>query len=267
MSRTRDDAPVTDLTGLTAGSLRHGRRISHRRPQWWRAASWMVRMQAYLGLWFWAIVLVLALAAAVVVSRVGQVEISLLQFAAHGALWFPFALMITVVAVQLTGHVANGMTRRSFVRAALVAAAATGLGYGLVIALGLVVEGTIYDALGWPHVHVATTGPGGEDVVAPWSLGLPASTLVYAVRTFGGAVAGLLVGVTYYRLGGLRGTLLLPLTVLPAVVGQDDLAARTADAVGLSLPLYTLATLAVLALAAWAFHALTRHAPLAQPRS
>ncbi|GAA4286709.1 hypothetical protein [Georgenia daeguensis] len=267
MSRTHDAAPVTDLTGLTAGSQRYGRRVSHRRPQWWRAAFWMVRTQAYLGLWFWAIVVVLALAATVVVSQVAQVEVSILQFAAHGALWFPFALMITVVAAQLTGHVGNGMTRRSFVRAALLAATATGLVYGLVIAVGLAVEGAIYDGVGWPHVHVATTGPGGDDVVAPWGLGLPTSAFVYAVRTAGSAVAGLLVGITYYRLGGLRGTLLLPLTVLPAVVGQDDLAARAADALGLSLPLYTFATLAVLALAAWVFGRLTRHAPLAHPRS
>ncbi|MCK6210667.1 hypothetical protein KZX45_08955 [Georgenia sp. EYE_87] len=267
MSRTRDAAPVTDLTGLTGGSLRYGRRVPHSRPQWWRAASWMVRMHAYLGLWFWAIVLVVALTAAGVVSRVAQIEVSILQFAAHGALWFPFSLMITVVAVQLTAHVGNGMTRGSFVRAALLAAAATGLTYGSVLAVGLAVEGAIYDGVGWPHLHVATTGPGADDVVAPWSLGLPTSAFVYAVRTAGGAVAGLLVGITYYRLGGLRGTLLLPLTVLPAIVGQDDLAARAADAVGVSLPLYTLATLAVLALAAWAFSRLTRNAPVAHPRS
>lgn len=267
MSRTHDAEPVTDLSGLTSGTQRFGRRISHDRPQWWRAASWMMRMHAYLGLWFWGVVLALALVAALVLSRTVGIEVSILQFAAHGALWYPFSLMITVTVVHLTSHVGNGMTRRSFVRAALLTVVATGLAYGLVMAVGLAVEGALYDGVGWPHAHVATTGPDVRHVVAPWSLGLPATAFVYAVRTAGGAVAGLLVGMTYYRLGGLRGTLLLPLTVLPAIVSQDDLAARADDALGLSLPSYTLATLAVLALAAWAFWRLTRHAPLAHPRS
>jgi hypothetical protein len=227
----------------------------------------MMRMHAYLGLWFWGVVLVLALLAALVLSRTVDIQVSILQFAAHGALWFPFSLMITVTVVHLSSHVGNGMTRRSFVRAALLTAGATGLAYGSVMAVGLAVEGAVYDGAGWPHEHIATTGPDARAVVAPWSLGLPASAFVYAVRTAGGAVAGLLVGMTYYRLGGLRGTLLLPLTVLPAIVSQDDLAARAADAVGLSLALYTLATLAVLALAAWAFSGLTRNAPVAPPRS
>lgn len=259
--------PVTDLSGLTAGALVLGRRVGHHRPQWWRTASWMMRLHAYLGLWFWAVVLVLALTATLVLSQTVGIAVSVLQFAAHGALWFPFSLMITVTAAHLTSHVGNGMTRRSFVRGALLTAVVTGAVYGVLLTVGLAVEGAAYEALGWPHAHVATTGPGAERVVAPWSLGLPATAFVYAARTAGGAVAGLLVGITYYRLGGRRATLLLPLTVLPAVVGQEDLAGRAAGALGLSLPLYTLAALAVLAVAAWAFWLLTRTAPLARPRS
>lgn len=263
MSRTHDAAPVTDLTGLTAGTLRFGRRASHSRPQWWRAGVWMLGMQAYLALWFWAIVLFFAVAFVVLLSRVGEISISIFQFAAHGALWFPFSLMVTVAAVQITSHVGNGMTRRSFAQAALLTTAVVGLAYGLLMAVGLAVEGALYDRAGWPHIHVADTGPSA----AVRAEGFLVSALTYAVRTAAGAVAGLLVGTAYYRLGALRGTLALPLAVLPALASQDDLAAVVAEALGMTLPAYDLVNLTVVVLAALAFWQLVRNVPVAHSRS
>ncbi|WP_418607795.1 hypothetical protein [Georgenia sp. SUBG003] len=267
MSRTQDAAPVTDLGSLTAGSFRLGRRIAPDRPQWWRAGAWMLGMQTYLALWFWAVVLLLAVVAVVALGQADAVGMSVLQFGAHGALWYPFSLMITVSAVQLTSHVGNGMTRRSFVRACLLATAWVGLVYGLAMAVGLAVEGALYDRAGWPQVHVATTGDDAAVRVAPWDEGFAVSAVTYAVRTAGGAVAGLLVGTAYYRLGALRGTLALPLTVLPAVAGQDDLAHVVADSLGISLAAYDLVNLAVTALAALAFWRLVRNIPVAHQRS
>jgi hypothetical protein len=267
VSRTHDAAPVTDLTGLTAGTLRFGRRVPHSHPQWWRAGVWMLGMQAYLALWFWAIVLFFAVAFVVLLSQVGEITISVFQFAAHGALWFPFSLMVTVAAVQITSHVGNGMTRRSFAQAALLTTAVVGLAYGLLMAVGLAVEGALYDRAGWPHLHVADTGPSGAVRAEPWNEGFLVSALTYAVRTAAGAVAGLLVGTAYYRLGALRGTLALPLAVLPALTSQDDLAAVVAEALGMTLPAYDLVNLAVVVLAALAFWQLVRNVPVAHSRS
>lgn len=268
MSRTHDAAPVTDLTGLTAGTFRFGRRLPPGRPQWWRAAVWMLGMHTYLALWFWATILFLAVAAGVVVlNLVGTIGVSILQFAAHGALWYPFSLMITVAAVQLTSHVGNGMTRRSFARAAVLTTVVVGLVYGVLLAVGLAVEGALYDRAGWAHGHIANTGESGDVRSEPWNEHVLVSAATYAVRSAGGAVSGLLVGTAYYRLGALRGTLVLPLTVLPALAGQDDLADVVADALGVSLPVYDLVNLAVVALAALAFWRLIRNIPVAPPRS
>lgn len=267
MSRTRDAAPVTDLASLTGGTFKLGRRLPYSRPQWWRAGAWMLGMHTYLALWFWAVVLCLAVVALVVLNQAGTVGVSVLQFAAHGALWYPFSLMITVAAAQITSHVGNGMTRRSFAQAALLAVVLVGLLYGVLTAVGLAVEGALYDRAGWPHAHVANTGESGDVRAVPWSEGVLVSAATYAVRSAGGAVAGLLVGTVYYRLGALRGTLALPLTVLPALAGQDDLADVVADALGLSLAAYDLLNLAVVALAALAFWRLVRTIPIAPPRS
>src|SRR5699024_11769733 len=65
-----------------------------RLPQWWRTTRWMLTMHLYLALWFWTIVLLLAVAVVLVVAQLGEASVSIFQFATHGALWFPFALMI-----------------------------------------------------------------------------------------------------------------------------------------------------------------------------
>jgi len=269
VSRTQDVAPVTDLSALTAGTFKFGRRVPTSRPQWWRAGAWMLGMQTYLALWFWGVILVLAVAAVVVVSQVAEIGTSIFQFAAHGALWYPFSLMVTVVAVQLTSHVGNGMTRRSFAQATLLAAVYVAVLYGLAMAVGLAVEGALYVRAGWPHVHVASVGENAAAPGAPalWDDGFLVSAGTYAVRTAAGAVSGLLVGVAYYRLGALRGTLALPLTVLPALMSQDGLATVVAGNLGTSPAAYDLVNLAVVALAALAFWQLVRNVPVAPPRS
>ena len=267
MSRTQDAAPVTDLASLTVGTFKLGRRLPPSRPQWWRAGAWMLGMQTYLALWFWAVVVGLAVAALVVLSQLAEIGTSVFQFAAHGALWYPFSLMITVSAVQITSHVGNGMSRRSFYRASLLTIGYVGLVYGLAMATGLAVEGALYDRAGWPHVHVTSVGESAVPRGGPWEEGFLVSAFTYAVRSAGGAVAGLLVGTAYYRLGALRGTVLLPLTVLPALAGQDDLASVVADALGLSLAAYDVVNLAVVALAALVLWRTIRRIPVAPPRS
>lgn len=265
----REHTTGADLTGLTAGSMRLAGRPDPSLPQWWRAARWMLGMQLYLGVWFWGVIVFLWLAAVLILSRtpVG-VQISYLQFAVHGALWFPFAMMVTVVAAMLTVHVATGMTRRSFLRAAVLTAAAVGLAYGIILAAGLLAESAVYAAVGWEHAHVVKTGDDGPITApAPWTGGFAVAALTYAVRTFSGAVAGLLVGITYYRFGGWRGTALLPLTVLPALLSQDALAGLLGSFLDLPTAGYSLLALVVPLVGTLAFARLTRSVPIATSRS
>ncbi|GAA4423348.1 hypothetical protein GCM10023169_18820 [Georgenia halophila] len=256
-----------DVTGMASGALRHGRRISTSRPQWRRATRWMLGMQLYLAAWFWLIAVIVIAAALFVLDRTVGVQLSYFQFVQHGALWFPFALMITVVAAMITPHVANGMTRRSFAVAVLVTAAVVAVLYGLLMAVGLEIEGAVYDSFGWPHAHVANAVDDATPMAEPWTQGFAVSALTYAVRTAAGAVAGMLVAITYYRYGGLRATLALPLTVAPALVSQDALANLLGDALSLSLPALSLLTLVAPLLAAAAFYRITRTVPIAQPWS
>ncbi|MFC7405248.1 hypothetical protein [Georgenia alba] len=246
----------------TAGTLRGARRVATTRPQWRRTLSWMLQMQLAMGRWFWLAVVLLWVAALVVVSLTpAGIELSMLQFAAHGALWFPFAMMITVAVAMITPHVAGGMTRRSFSIASLVSVGCVAAGNGLLLAVGLELEGVLYGALGWDHSHVANATD-SAGVWEPWNEGFGVSWLSYTSRTAGGAVSGLLVGATYYRYGGLRGTFALPLTVAPAILGQDYLAGVVGDAFDVSLLGLSLAALALPVLAGVAFHRMIRTVPV-----
>ncbi|QOR72064.1 hypothetical protein IM660_07430 [Ruania alkalisoli] len=255
-------SPGADLTGLTAGAMRLVGRPDPSLPQWWRTMRWMLGMQAYLAAWFWGIILALEVLVLFAVSAVGEVSLSFLQFAVHGALWFPFAIMIGIAGAQITTHVAAGMTRRSFSRAALGTAAVLALGYGLLLSAGMVGEGVLYEAMGWPHVHVANVASPGTGVLEPWTHGFLPAWFMYAVRTFSGAVAGLLVGIAYYRFGAWKGTALLPLTALPALLGQDFLADLIGQGTGLHPVALAAISLVVPLLGALAVAALTRAVPL-----
>lgn len=159
--------------------------------------------------WFWAGAVVLCTVVLFTVSRFAEVSLSGMQFVHQAALWFQFATAINVVAVYLPVHIAAGTTRRSFLRGSLVAAGAIAVGYAVVLALLLVIEGQIYGALGWfhggnydPSATVLATG------VWPYLAG---TILIFAA----GTISGLLVGATYYRWGAIRGTLCLPLMLAP----------------------------------------------------
>jgi hypothetical protein len=202
------------MTTLTSSGLleRPGRR-SPRGPQWVRATTWLLGAHLFLALWFWAIVVVAVTVALVVIDRVGTVTVSIMQFASQGATWFPFAIAIILTGGQIGVHVVSGMTRRSFLRASLVAASVSSLVYALAQSALMAAEGAVFERLGWPHAT-------GEADRGLWEGGFGASLVEYGLVFLAAQVSGLLVGITYYRLGGWWGTLALPLTVGPVVLVQ-----------------------------------------------
>lgn len=185
---------------------------THRRPpQWRRAATWLSQVQIYMACWFFAVILVVAIPAVLIVSRYTDIAISVLGMGLHGAIWVPFSISIVIVASYLTVQVAAGMTRRSFSTGALLAAVLTGGLYTVAFTVLLAVERWIYSAQGWRHASTTHDGL----VFDPGVLTLAGGLMLLITS---GTVSGLLVGLLYYRLGGWWGTLTLPLGLAPLVL-------------------------------------------------
>jgi hypothetical protein len=103
------------------------------------------------------------------------------------------------------------VTRRSFVRGAVAAQVASGLGYAVVMIALLQVERAVHGALGWGfQIQDSTLDPSATSIgllLADYG-----STFVVA------GLSGLLVGAVYLRGRGWWGTLTLPLTVAPIIL-------------------------------------------------
>ncbi len=198
---------------MTAAPLPRQRGASSsRRPQWMRAARRPLEVYLVLWVWMWAVCLVGVTVAVLITDRLGTVELSVAQFIRNGPLiWLLFTVGVIIVAACLTPHVANGMTRRSFVVGTLVAATVGSLLYAATSAGLLLLEGALYDRMGWEHNAVE----GDAYTAGVWESGAGTLLLDHTLVTFAGSAAGLLVGIAYYRLGGWWGTLALPLTLLP----------------------------------------------------
>lgn len=165
-----------------------------------------------LGRWFW-LVAVLAVVVANVVGWVtlGSTDVSIAVYARQASTWFPFSLAIMLVSAYLRVHVASGMTRRTFVRAALVVQVAAGVAYAALLTVLVLVERAVHDVLGWDSVITEVMVVGAE---APtWAL-----LVDVAVPCVVANLVGLLVGAVYLRGGSWWGTLTLPLTVGPLLV-------------------------------------------------
>ena len=175
----------------------------------------LARTAVRLAGWFWAIALVGIVLASVVVWLVsGRVDHLISPFAVQAGVWFPFSQAIAIGSVYLTVHVAAGMTRRTFVRAALLVALGTGVGYTGVLAVLVLAERALHGALGWGSRMAALGLPVGEQPLGEVVAALAALSVPFVV----GNLSGLLVGIVYLRFGALWGTLSLPLTVGPLVL-------------------------------------------------
>lgn len=254
------------LSASVAGAYRWAGRPNPGQPQWRRTLRWLLGMQALLGLWFWAVILALEVIALLIAAQFGSVEVSMFQFATHGALWFPFSIMIITSTAVVTTHVAQGRTRRSFIQATLLTMVALALAYGVLMTAGLALEGLVYEAMGWTQAHIADV-TSTSTPRTPWQEPLGITLLTYVTRTGGGAMAGLLVGVAYYRFGGWRGTGLVLVTALPALAAQESISGFFSEFVDDPLLVSGVVPLALIAAAAFAYYLLTRHLPINNPRN
>ena len=120
---------------------------------------------------------------------------------------FIFGLVVTPMV--LPAYLAHGVTRRTFTWATTFAAGLLALFTSAFLAAGFLVERAVYTFLDAGH---ALDGP--HLFTDPVQVHLALAE--YALLTSGYFVSGWLVGSAYYRFGGWRGTLALPLTIAPA---------------------------------------------------
>lgn len=176
-----------------------------------RTATTLLAWFWLVALWYWAIVLAVVVAVPLVVDSVGEVGTSTIWFARQSGVWFPFSVLIGVATTYPPVHVASGMTRRSYVRGALLAAAVTAAGFAVLMAGGLLTERAWYGAMGWEW-SLQDQGWFSPEVTF-------GSLLVAYLATFlVSYVSGLLVGTVYAAAGGWWGTLTLPLTAGPSLL-------------------------------------------------
>ncbi len=215
---------------MTATST-HTAPILRRRPSGptRRAARALLPIASGQAIWWWLAPVVLSVVATGWrPAWLDEVTVSLWQFVLYAPVVASFALGVVLVAVHLPLHVANGIDRRSFTRAAAVAAAPAIMASAAVAAIGFAVERAVLvtavadPALVERHLFTATD-----------QYGLVVVEMLVAIVT--AWTAGWLVSVGYYRFGWWRGTLLLVLVLLPTGVVQ--LALSTGRVLGTDLVL------------------------------
>lgn len=212
---------------------------------------------AWMG-WFWPIVAVVFLVIGFFTQRAGDLDHSVWAFAGSAPKWALFALGIVFATMYLPFLVAHGITRRTVAAAAAAGGAVLALVAAGVMQLGYLVERAVFAALDRTHAietpHLFRTPTQVHLVLAEY-------TLVFAAFL----LSGWLVGIGYYRFGGIRGTLFLPPALIPIGVVEGAVLASDwpegiLDALNVvpgNVPVAVGASLAVLAAGFVAARALT----------
>ncbi len=181
-----------------------------------RALRPTIRVQAPVWAWFWGLLAAVAVVLAGTAERYDLGGTGVWGAVDSAPRWFAFSLLLAHVATGTGPHVAQGMTRRAFVRLVAVFAALTAVAAGVVWTVGFAVESAL---TGRPVPDLAPLA--AEQVVA---------ILCYSVT-------GALVGAAYLRGGPWWGTLTLPLTVGPLLVTEAYTSSGWQGAVGRAIGL------------------------------
>jgi len=172
----------------------------------------LVQVQGRIVGLYWVIVVVaFALIGAAYAFFSRNVELSVWDWATQSPKYFLLAMGTILTAAYLPVFVAHGVTRRTFALMATVWVLLVTVSAGVIMALGYLVEGFVYDAAGWPQ---ALTSPHLYDSAGE-------SVLIFtefALLTLGHMVTGWLIGTGYYRWGWWWGTAFMVPALLPAVV-------------------------------------------------
>jgi hypothetical protein len=160
--------------------------------------------------WLWPLAAILAIVIAAVIAQFTPITASIWENASQWLRWYLFVFGIVFTTGYFPLAVAHGMTRRDVLAVFGLSALAVSVVWAMLMTAGLVIERAAYAWLGWTYT---LRGPhlfdGGYDVG-----GMLAE---YGLIFLSYLVSGSLIAAAYYRFGSWRGTLLLPLTLLPLV--------------------------------------------------
>lgn len=227
------------------------------RPRWLTASRHLITAYLLVSLWLWAIIVLALVFFHVLMSGIIPGRVLVAGFGTHPTTWFPFALGVIFVLAYLPVHVTSGGTRRAFVRAFLVTAALMGMLYAVVLVVLIYTERAIFGTITDP-----SAAPGS--LVSESAIGMAGGQALMSITAI---ITGALVGMAYYRSGGLRGTVLLIPAVTPLlaviVLVSGDASIRAFLSLPDSTAVTVAASLAATVLAAVVFHLTTRHVPIA----
>ena len=171
------------------------------------ATRYLLRGFLRIAVWYAGAVVVLGVLIPLLISRAGNVGVSIIEVSWQAGVWFAFSLSASFGVTYLGAHVSFGMTRRAYWQGVLLAAFGFGAALALFQTAALTLERWWYGAMGW-------SGTGAEGLVVSGD-GLGATTGRFLLLYFTAVVCGTVVSLVYTRFGGWVGTLTLPLSVGP----------------------------------------------------
>ncbi len=159
--------------------------------------------------WFWPVALTLTFGTGLTIAAFTPVTQSFWENAAQWPRWWLFAMGVALTATQLPMAVLHGVTRRAVIRSLLVSAALISMIWALFMVLGHVIEQFLFDRMDWQYaLETPHLFHDGYDVLPIF--------VEFTLIFLGYQLSGALIGGLYYRFGAWRGTLLIPVGLLPA---------------------------------------------------
>jgi len=179
-------------------------------------AEYAVNATWYVGVWFWAIAILVGGIILFFMQRSDDVDLTAVSSVAESARFYLLVMGIVLPLSMVALHVAAGGTRRSFAHGLWCAAAVTGVTYGLASAVVTWCQWWLFTRNGWPAeaAQEQLYEDGSE-----FGLVLLVHSLFCAVYF----LAGTVVALGYYRSGFWGGTALVLVALVPVVLVEVSL--------------------------------------------
>jgi hypothetical protein len=185
---------------------------AHRRGV--RAVAWYyIGGTWYVGLWFWAIAIVVGALVLWIMRLNDDVDVTAVGGVAGSARFFLFVMGILLPLMTIGVHVAAGGTRRSYTQGLWIGAVVSGVTFGVASALVHWGSWWLFRSNGWP-VEPATSQlfTDGSQV--------PLVMLVEGLACVVYYLAGMVIAAGFYGYGFVRGVLLVLAALVPVVLAE-----------------------------------------------
>lgn len=165
----------------------------------------------------WLCVVFVVIVTRIVIGWINGFDTSMWASIAPATKMFLGVIGIITTPVIMPWYLANGVTRRNFVEGVAIVLACTALICSIVIMIGFAIEQAIYYAAGISSAL--------ENVDVYGSASRAAIVFVsFVLLNAAWFCSGWLIGAGYYRYGGIAGTALLPIMLLPLAITEHLIA-------------------------------------------